>query len=532
MSDQTPQRVWRSTCSFCGAPVEFQSAASPMAVCSFCRSTLVRDGDTLRRIGQMAELFDDHSPLRLGTRGRYQGEPFSLIGRTQYAYKDHEGHEGRWTEWHALFDSGRSGCLSEDNGAYVFSFPLPAGMEALPDLTQRYIGDSVVLAERSWSLTARMDARVRAVEGELDRRVDPKAWHRIAELRNTSGEVLSIDVDEAPPSLHVGLAVELPDLALSGAADDKEASEARLQGRGIECPNCGAAVTPKLDNTQSIVCTQCHSVIDISRGLGRDLSCYRQHNGLEPLIPLGTTGLLAVAGKVDRWQVVGYMERCEVDVGEDEPQSFWREYLLYNKARGFAFLVDAEDGWSVVRPITGVPKAEATGVMLDGVRYRQRYTYNAKTTYVLGEFYWPVRQGQRSDHIDFISTGSPARLLNREQTADEVTWSQGQTLTASEVQAAFRIQPERAPAFARDSSPVSGATSLFKADAIVWLVVLIVFVMFIMESCSDDDCSDVRDRYGESSNEYQQCQRNRHSSGGSRSSGSSWGGYNSGGYHK
>ena len=41
-----------------------------MAVCTFCKSTLVREDDALRRIGQSAELFDDHSPLALGTRGR------------------------------------------------------------------------------------------------------------------------------------------------------------------------------------------------------------------------------------------------------------------------------------------------------------------------------------------------------------------------------------------------------------------------------------------------------------------------------
>ncbi|HET6787333.1 MAG TPA: hypothetical protein VFH49_05200, partial [Aquabacterium sp.] len=87
MAESTPQRVWRASCSFCGAPVEFRSAASPMAVCSYCKSTLVRQGDTLRRIGESGALFDDHSPLALGARGRWQGEPFTLVGRIQMAYR-------------------------------------------------------------------------------------------------------------------------------------------------------------------------------------------------------------------------------------------------------------------------------------------------------------------------------------------------------------------------------------------------------------------------------------------------------------
>ena len=85
---------------------------------------MLRDGETLRRIGTSAELFDDHSPLQLGAAGRLQGLAFTLVGRLQYGY---EG--GTWNEWHALFDAddgrGRSGWLSEDNGAYVDGWRAP-----------------------------------------------------------------------------------------------------------------------------------------------------------------------------------------------------------------------------------------------------------------------------------------------------------------------------------------------------------------------------------------------------------------------
>ncbi|HZF80825.1 MAG TPA: hypothetical protein VEZ89_13665, partial [Rubrivivax sp.] len=82
----SPQRAYRAACPNCGAPVDFASAASAGAVCSFCRSSLVRDGDALRRIGVSGELFDDHSPLQLGARGTRQGVAFTLVGRLQYGY--------------------------------------------------------------------------------------------------------------------------------------------------------------------------------------------------------------------------------------------------------------------------------------------------------------------------------------------------------------------------------------------------------------------------------------------------------------
>lgn len=84
----------------------------------------MRDGETLKRIGKMAELFDDHSPLQLQTSGSWNGQAFTLVGRLQYKYG-----EGTWTEWHAVLADGSSAYLSEDNGAYVFTTAQPAQRE-------------------------------------------------------------------------------------------------------------------------------------------------------------------------------------------------------------------------------------------------------------------------------------------------------------------------------------------------------------------------------------------------------------------
>ena len=63
-TEPSPQRAYRAACPNCGAPVEFRSAAAPFAVCGFCRSTVVRAGDELRKMNQngmlglvMAHLF-------------------------------------------------------------------------------------------------------------------------------------------------------------------------------------------------------------------------------------------------------------------------------------------------------------------------------------------------------------------------------------------------------------------------------------------------------------------------------------------
>ena len=352
-TDNPPQRAYRALCPNCGAPVEFRSAASASAVCSYCRSTLVRDGEALRRIGQSAELFDDHSPLRIGAGGNYQGMAFTLVGRLQYGYA-----EGTWNEWHALFDSGRSGWLSEDNGRYVFAFDAPAQGE-LPAAGELTAGERRLVDGRAWSVASVARAKLLAAEGELPRPPKLQGEFTVSDLRNEKGEVGTLDyADPARPQWSVGRSVALSELKMSGLA---EAAEKTLKSRGIECPSCGNALEAKLSTTQSIVCPQCHAVVDISKGVGADLAHYKQNNagdsGMEPLLPLGSTGMLALGGEGLSWQVVGYMERCDVPESSDDEQTFWREYLLYNRKAGFAFLVDAEDGWSWVVPITGAPQA-------------------------------------------------------------------------------------------------------------------------------------------------------------------------------
>src|SRR5690606_12375220 len=108
----------RAPCPGCGATVTFQGAQTAAAVCSFCRSTLVRDGASLARLGRMAELFDDHSPLQLQARGHWQCRELVVVGRLQY-----RGASGPWNAWHLLFDDGAWAWLKEDRGGLVLAWP-------------------------------------------------------------------------------------------------------------------------------------------------------------------------------------------------------------------------------------------------------------------------------------------------------------------------------------------------------------------------------------------------------------------------
>jgi hypothetical protein len=429
-NEPTAQRAWRSACPNCGAPVEFRSAGSASAVCSFCRSTLVRDGEVLQRIGQSAELFDDHSPLQLGAAGKRQGLTFTLVGRLQYAYA-----EGTWNEWYVLFDNGRGGWLSEDNGAYVLAFdaelPGPA-----PELAQLRAGQRVMVGSAAWDVASVVVTHLIAAQGELPHAPRLQGDFTVADLRNAQGEVGTLDYSDARQvQWSLGRSTTLAELAMTGL---RESSEKTLGAQGVNCPQCGAAIELKLATTQSISCQQCHSLVDVSQGAGAGLAHVtqppRSPSGRLPKIALGSTGRLAIVSPdVLDWQCVGYVERCDIPEEAGESPTYWSEYLLFHRTAGFAFLVDGEDGWSAVRTLTGAPEVRGQQARWQGERYDQRYTYGARVTWVEGEFYWRVQRDEQARVTDYVGTGgAKGRLLSREQTGNEVTWSGGSTLRSEE----------------------------------------------------------------------------------------------------
>jgi ribosomal protein S27E len=500
------QRAYRAPCPGCGAPVEFRSAQSTHAVCGYCQSTVVREGEKLTRLGRMAELFDDHSPLRLLASGRFGKNAFTLVGRLQYKYG-----EGSWSEWHALLDDGSTAWLSEDNGAYVFMRPATLSREVPAEENFRP-GLKTSISGQTFSVASNESVALIAAQGELPHLPELGTPFAMVELRNDSGEVLSIDygptLKGAAPDLARGRSVTLDELQLAGLADESVKDE---KGRQFNCPNCGAPVTVALASSKSITCGSCNSIIDLSQGTGAQLVHAIQDEPLSPLIPLGSVGQFQGAS----WQVVGFQHRMGHEPGDDE-QFGWSEYLLYNQKRGFTFLVDSSEGWSLVKPVPGAPSlsADRQSATYLGTTYRLKETYDAQTTYVAGEFYWQVRRGQATSNRDYAAGKS---LLLMEESAREITWSAGSQIDSDSVAKAFKQGDKQALFKRSDVGPFSAAPGL-SVGTILWIFFGGLLLFILLSRCTSS--CDPR---------YENCS----SSGSSyRSSGGSWGGSSSGGGHK
>jgi hypothetical protein len=176
-------------------------------------------------------------------------------------------------------------------------------------------------------------------------------------------------------------------------------------------------------------------------------------------------------------------------------------------------------------PLAGAPKVRGEQAQWKGRTYERSDSYVSRVTWVLGEFYWRLERGERTHHIDY-ATGS--RRLNREQSGQEVTWSEGGTLQADALAQAFALPEAQRAALAREVSPFkadTGGSSLLVRVAVGFVVVVFV-VLWLLDS-SRDECDGVRQTFGAASLEYQQCrERGRYAH---SSSGGSYGGWSGGG---
>ncbi|GAA6142912.1 DUF4178 domain-containing protein [Hydrogenophaga sp. 5NK40-0174] len=460
--------------------MSFVSAQSSHAVCEFCQSVVVRQAQTLARVGKVAEEFADYSPLRLGQRGQWKGRDFTLVGRLQLGVEN-----ARWTEWQAAFADGSGHAfLSEDNGAFVMSERQVPGRELPPANTWK-LGAAVKFRSKPYTVTLVRQVRVVAAQGELAHLPPIDAAFTLVELRSSDGQLLSFEYGDNRAEVWSGLPVDLASLGMEGLSS---ASEEREEARHFNCPACGGRVDVKLAETRSISCSSCGTLIDVSNGVGAEVVAAKASQHVTPAIALGKTGTL-----FDKpWQVVGFQRKQ----GEDDEDTFeWDEYLLYNHGGGFAFLVKDESGWRFSEVLTGAPdikRGRKPMASYQGKHYFLAESYSSSTRYVEGEFFWQVKTGEQTRHRDFRGAAGVADQLCEETTTGEVVWSRSSPVPANVVLAAFGLPLERLPAY----SPKSGMGNWIVFGLIALLLIVSLSLLSHADQCDPavEDCRSTQGR--------------------------------------
>lgn len=195
-------------CAGCGAPIQFRWSGAVQTVCPYCRSILVRTDVDLQKVGEVADLPPDPSPISLLTEGVYKGKPFQVIGRILY-----EWDGGGWNEWHLAFSDGSSGWLSDAQLQYAVSFLVPSPGQ-LPPRQEARRGKYFTFHSVTYSVSTVTIAKYKGLEGELPFKFFGKDEMYFADLRTPGAAFGTLDYSEDPPLLFLGEWVEFADLKL------------------------------------------------------------------------------------------------------------------------------------------------------------------------------------------------------------------------------------------------------------------------------------------------------------------------------
>lgn len=434
-----------ANCPTCGAPVEFAIGSSEVVICAYCSSVVARTDRGVESHGTVAALVDTGSPLRVGTTGRFRGKGFRVTGRTQMRH----AMGGVWDEWYAAFDDGRWGWLAEAQGRFYMSFRTAAEPPAFDDLV---LGAQVPAVE-SLTVAEIAEARLVSAEGELPWRPEPDYGYAYADLTGPEQKFATIDYSEQPPVVFKGYETTLAELGISGEA----ARRARVATTALSCSQCGGALELRApDAAERVWCPYCGAGHDVTHGKLQFFQKLKKKRKVEPVIPLGSKGTI----DGDEYVIAGFMQRSVTF----DMKYYWTEYLLYNKGKGFRWLVHSDDHWSFVTPLRpgevedGPAAVVAKRVRYEGRAYKLFQDATARVEVVVGEFYWKVAAGEEADTSDYIS---PPFGISKEVThgpSSEVSYSHARYMTPSEVEASFEAAKNLPrPAAVGPLQPFTGA---------------------------------------------------------------------------
>ena len=248
-----------------------------------------------------------------------------------------------------------------------------------------------------------------------------------------------------------------------------------VKTKSLHCPNCGGPVQLRgFGHALTVVCQQCMTLLDATTPELRILQEVQTKHRFAPKIPLGTRGKFAGVA----WEAIGFQRRTV----EDDGESFtWEEYLLFNPYKGFRYVTEFDGHWNFVAPLerqpTRIAMASRPAVSIDGRMFRHFSGANAATTFVLGEFPWRVKVGEKVIANDFID---PPLILSSETTDDEVNWSIGEYTAGVEIWKAFALPGSPPPAkgvYLNQPSPFNRG-SMWGSFGLFILVLLALAIFF------------------------------------------------------
>lgn len=404
-------------CPSCGKTVYFQGANNVVG-CS-CHKVWYRDGDVLAE-ADIRRIHDATDIIQPGTTGYWKGVRFAVTGRLRLWFDD-----SAYNYWTLDCPDGTVRYLAEGYGMYAVYEALQLNPAAVNRkfMIEPPANQLDLLEEGNYTISARNEAKMVELEGSVFVPAFPGIFRTIeATSEEGSVEIISYRKDFAIAyTVH---AVSPESLLLENTR------EAELRGKAFSCYHCSTETqVSTFPYAQSWVCAGCNTRYSLENGDGQKFD--HGYNVMsEPLFTFKRGEAIVVRGV--SYIVMGVAFKQD----KFSPDDTWREYTLYDKWHGFAFLTESQGHWTLLKETKGAAnplRIRDRDIRVQDRLYRRFSQYSYKILYAGGEFPGDIfKDHELVDVADYIA---PPKLLSVEADAKhQVTWFVGEYIKSNEIQ--------------------------------------------------------------------------------------------------
>lgn len=394
-------------CPSCSAAITFRSETTRIKICT-CGAVVHRLESDELILKTVPVITGSNDLLQPGTQGSYDGFKFEILGRFRLWLE-----ESVFNYWTISFADGTTTLLAEGYGLYAILKKTTLG--------KAVTGDQLKTLAPAQPIELFFQEKYFLKTGD-------HAWKYEIE-----GEVFLPECNDAFPVFdlyakddkHIQLFEFLPGYLVAYSVLYTEFQRLKLTGlntspivpKEIVCPGCKSRIQVMTwPYAQSCSCTQCGARSAFNQKnenfqrISADIS---DRNELS--LALRSKGTI----KNIAYEVVGYALK------EDDSEYHWRwkEYVLYNREEGYAFLSEYAGNWIYAREKGDSPViATDNPVALDykGREFKLYNKYRIKIVDTAGEFPYNIFDDKQAQSAEFID---PPYMWVYEKSREEgISW--------------------------------------------------------------------------------------------------------------
>ncbi|MFT3909204.1 MAG: DUF4178 domain-containing protein [Ferruginibacter sp.] len=412
-------------CPSCSSILNFTSEQTNVTECSCGKVIAIKDGSPVdTRITAATHSIEF---IVQGTKGVWQGKPFKVTGRLLT-----RGEDWLFNYWNIVFNDGEKAYLAESYGSYAILKNINTKSPLYSNKIDMLVVNNFVELQENESFC--LLRKNNDVELQVEAEVFLPGYSKkitVLDFYSEKGNYITVfEFAKENICYYETLFTEFAELKLT-------ALKANTRHKTYSCLQCYKNMDVfAFPFSLTVSCANCGTHHIVNQETGNLEKKEKNNTDPQPDIQIGCTGTINNIS----FKVIGYSQKMEYSQG----QSKWKEYVLYNREHGFAFLSEFEGHWIYVKeqarpPVLGKYKEQAFGYDNKFFELFNAYTYTVVNA--VGEHPYDISKVSNYNVREFIA---PPVVWFTETNKKEANWFIGNHIESSSVLKNFTF-PDHKP---------------------------------------------------------------------------------------